>query len=153
MNVLTAAWTGAGSPAPDDGELGRCARCATPAVLTPARQVVSKVFTSYDDWARPSGAGVCPACAWGYTEPQLRATTHLVTRDPAAVQAFSRQDAQQLLADGALPSDVALVVPLRPGRKHLMPGASWGRVSLDNTQIPWTGGDVARLAVVVRLRG
>jgi hypothetical protein len=37
-------------------------------------------------------------------------------------------------------------VPLRPGRKHLLPTATWGHVTVDDAQLPWSTTDTARLA-------
>lgn len=152
MNVLTAAWAGAGSPTPPTVGVGSCARCAQVAALVLARSVVSKVFTGYDDWVCPSGTGLCPACAWGYATASLRGTAHLITRDPATLDGAGRQGVYALLTAGALGPDVAVVVPLRPGRKHLLPGATWGRVTLDDAQLPWTTQDAHRLGAVAELR-
>jgi len=155
MNVLTAAWisagTSAGAPAASQST-GRCARCATSAPLVPVRDVVSKVFTGFDGWADPAGRGLCAACAWGYSTPSLRAVPHLVTREPATMRELGRAEAGALLTTGALGADSALVVPLRPGRKHILPTAAWGRVTVDDAQLPWTDHEAHLLGVVVRLR-
>jgi hypothetical protein len=52
----------------------------------------------------------------------------------------------------ALAPDVALAVPLRPGRKHVLPAAAWGRVTTGDACLSWTCADAARLAVMARLR-
>ncbi|MDI9941303.1 MULTISPECIES: hypothetical protein [Rhodococcus] len=49
-------------------------------------------------------------------------------------------------------SDMAVVVPLRPGRKHLLPDARWGRITVDDTHLNWSESDTVRLAVMRRLR-
>lgn len=73
MDVLTAAWVGAGSPTPHATSLtGDCSHCGSRDQLVAVRAVVSKQFTGFDGWANPSGRGVCPGCAWGYaTAEQL----------------------------------------------------------------------------------
>ena len=155
MNVLTAAWSGSGAPASSaSGGLGpgRCARCGTEANLTPTRAAISKSFTGFDDWADPSGRGLCAGCAWGYSTPALRAVPHLITQSPAGMHLLSRSETGRLLGAGPLAVDRALVVPLRPGRKHILPTAAWGRVSVDDAQLAWTEREVRLLGVVVRLR-
>lgn len=151
MTVLTTAWKAAGVDSAG-GDVGACARCSRQGPLTPAREVVSKTFTAYDSWARPSGRGLCPACTWGYSSPELRSSIHLITREPAAVHACTRQQARRLLEAVALPVDHVLVVPLRPGRKHLLPDADWGRIVLDDAQISWTTDDAQRLRTLRQLR-
>jgi hypothetical protein len=112
--------------------------------------VVSRVFTAFDDWHNPSASGLCPACTWGYRAPGLRSRAHLVTEAPQLRQ-LTHRGLQQLLA-AAVPAHVALIVPLRPGRKHLVPEARWGRVTVEDTQLSWGAADATRLAVVRRLR-
>lgn len=150
--VLSAAWAAAGSPSSPSTASGPCARCSSGGSLVPVKTVVSKVFTGFDGWANPSGPGLCPACAWGYQHPQLRARPHLVTRAPARLVALDRRGTFEVLAGGPLEATAALTVPLRPGRKHLFPGASWGRVTLDDVQLPWTVLETQRLVLVARLR-
>lgn len=154
MNVLTAAWTSSSTPDDIDasGRFGQCARCATTAGLVPTREVISKAFTGFDGWADPSGGGLCAVCAWGYSTPSLRAVPHLVSRDPAGMHELSRDGAGEFLASGPLDVDHALVVPLRPGRKHLLPTATWGRVVIDNAQLPWNVREVHLLRTVTELR-
>lgn len=154
MDVLTAAWTGAGAPGPGPAAApGGCARCAAEADLVPARTAISKVFTGYDDWASPSGAGLCPACAWGYATPALRSYIHAVTDRPPMLRRLDRAQAHRLLAAAPMRPGIALLVPLRPGRKHLLPAAVWGRVTVDDVRLPWTAADAQRLQLVARLRG
>ena len=81
MDVLTAAWVGAGSPTPHATSLtGDCSHCGSRDQLVAVRAVVSKQFTGFDGWANPSGRGVCPGCAWGYATAELRAGAHPPTR-------------------------------------------------------------------------
>ncbi len=153
MNVLTTAWVAAGRPrVPVPCGRGACARCGSAGTeLAATREVVSRVFTGYDSWADPSGPGLCPACAWGYRTRTLRTTTHMVTAHPLLLQALSAPRLGDLLTR-PLPPRVAVVVPLRPGRKHLFPTAVWGRVTVEDTHLPWTSGDATRLGVMRRLR-
>lgn len=151
MDVLTAAWSAAAPATDDDTTPERCARCSTPGAAFPARSVVSKTFTSYASWANPSGSRICARCAWGYQTPKLRLNPHLVTGQPSLTE-LTRPAVAALLAGGHLDPTTALIVPLRPGRKHLMPEAGWGRITLDDVQLPWTDHDAARLNIVVALR-
>lgn len=150
--VLSAAWAAAGSPSSSSTASGPCARCASAGALVPVKTAVSKVFTGFDDWVNPSGPGLCPPCAWGYQHPELRSRPHLVNRAPARLVALDRHCVFELLAGGPLEPTSALTVPLRPGRKHLFPGASWGRVTLDDVQLPWTAIEAQLLALVAHLR-
>lgn len=151
LDVLTAAWAAAASPAHPNGTSGSCARCSTAGAAFATRSVVSKTFTSYSSWANPSGSRICARCAWAYQTADLRLNPHLVTGQPS-LSKLSRPAVAALLAAGHLDPTTALIVPLRPGRKHLIPEAGWGRVTLDDVQLPWTARDAARLSVVVDLR-
>lgn len=155
MDVLTAAWTASGWPVVDEASLGPgdCARCATSTHLVPVRRAVSKSFTAYDAWSNPSGSGLCQACTWAYTTTSLRAGTHLIGRAPATMRPVSRSAAAEVLLAGALSAEAALAVPLRPGRKHVLPAAAWGRVAVDDVAVPWSSSDASRLRHVVELRG
>ena len=153
MDVLTAAWTAAGAPTSPSSIHGPCARCGRQASLTATRTVVSKVFTSFDSWVHPAGAGVCPSCAWGYRTPDLRSSAHMVTRSPKyGLSSLTRPAVLEVLTSGRLNVDAALVVPLKPGRKHLIPDAVWGQVTLDDVHLPWTTAAADRLQVVADLR-
>ncbi len=153
MTVLTTAWRAAGAPLRDDIAIaGRCARCGRPAELSPARKVISKSFTGYDDWVDPSGPGLCATCCWAYSTDTLRLSAHLVTADPIALVELPRFEVGKRLQQGALTPGCAVVVPLRPGRKHVMQAAEWGRVTIEDTQLPWSGDDAARLRTVAQLR-
>lgn len=155
MHVLECAWQAAGAPTGAASATatvgGHCARCGTPAPLTATRHVISKVFTGFDTWTNPTGAGLCPTCSWGYTTPALRTHPHLVGQDQTMVR-LARPALAGLLAAGPLAADRALIVPLRPGRKHLLPDAAWGRVTLDDIQLPWPAAAAARTAATGRLR-
>jgi hypothetical protein len=154
MNVLTTAYTATRQrPAPilAAAHQGACARCATSSSeLSATRTVVSKTFTGFDGWADPSGPGLCPACTWAYRTPALRQVPHEVTTDPSC-RPLTRPRLRALLAH-PLPTTTAVVVPLRPGRKHLLATAQWGRVTTDDATLTWTSADTDRLAVMARLR-
>lgn len=130
---------------------GPCARCATVTTeLTPTRRVVSKMFTGYDRWDDPCGPGLCPACAWSYRTPALRRVPHQITTDPSCAP-LTRPQLHTLLRH-LLPATTAVVVPLRPDRKHLIASAQWGRITTDNATLTWTVADTTRLAAVTELR-
>lgn len=153
MDVLGAAWAAAGKPPPTQLEhngAGKCGRCGRLSELVATRGVVSRVFTAWDNWHDLAANGVCHACAWGYRHPPLRTAVHLVTTAPT----FRPLMAAQLHAvlSSPLPPAMAVIVPLRPGRKHLIPEAGWGRVTVDDARLPWSAGDADRLAAMTRLR-
>lgn len=156
MDVLTAAWVAAGRPCPprpvEGAVRARCARCAAQSDLVPTRRVVSKVFTAFDGWADPSGFGLCPACCWAYGSTALRQSAHLVSQAPH-VGTLAPDEVFALLAARPLDPTHALTVPLRPGRKHLMPRSRWGQVTLDDVAVPWQLSDARRLRTVACLRG
>lgn len=154
MDVLSAVWVAAGRPCTPPARRalpGRCARCAAQAQLVPTRHVVSKVFTAFDGWADPSGPGLCPSCRWAYANPEFRQRPHLVRQRPD-VQALEAAGVYALLSSGPLEPTCALTVPLRPGRKHLVPLARWGQVTLDDLAVPWRTSDAIALRTVGRLR-
>lgn len=133
------------------GEHG-CARCGRrTATLTPTGQVVSAKFTGYSDWVGPPTSGVCRDCAWALHTKDLRRHPLLVRHTPPSVAQASREDLATLLA-GPLPVEVSVTVPLRPGRKHLLPSAQWGHVTTDDATLRWGPGDAARLHAIQRLR-
>lgn len=153
LSVLAAAWAGAGQPRPVPCPVdGRCARCGISGPVAPLRTVVSKVFTAFDDWAEPAGVGMCATCAWGYADPALRTKAHLVTADPVTFHPCSPAELYQVLSTGALHPGTAVVVPLRPGRKHLLPSSTWGQVTVDDARLPWTTQDAHLLRLVAELR-
>lgn len=153
MTVLTSAWVGSGfSFGDEDPGDERCACCGDRAGSVPVRSAVSKTFTGFDSWVDPVGRQLCACCAWGYSTPELRAGPLLVTRTPAALRQLSRQEAGEVLARGAVGQGECVVIPLRPGRKHLLPGAGWGRVSVDDANLTWTGAHAELLGLVHKLR-
>lgn len=153
MNVLTAAWIGSGSPklGADCGQ-GTCARCGQEDALVPVATAISKAFTGFDGWRDVTGSGLCPACAWGHSTVALRSSAHAVRRNPPRLAAQTRSQVAEVLLAGALEADVAMVVPLRAGRKHVLPAANWGRVNVDDAQLAWTAQEARLLAMVVELR-
>lgn len=157
-DVLTTAYAAAGSPATSHDLAGTCARCGTDTdelTLATGRRVVSEQFTAYDGWHHVGGPGpwgLCPPCTWSLTAPELRQHPHLITRTPApALQQLTRRELGDLLA-APVTAAAALIVPLRPGRKYLLPEATWGHVTTDEARLPWTAGDTSRLAALQRLR-
>ena len=153
-SVLQVAWQAAGATQPDGGgQQGECARCGREASLTAVKAVVSDQFTGFDSWLRPGRGGLCPACVWGYTTPSLRMNAQLVNRATGAYMVVGRGQVLDYLLAGSLSADAVLVVPLRPGRKHVLPEAVWGRVCTENAHVGWTNPDGARLEQVRWLRG
>ena len=152
MDVVVAAWCGAGSPASASSVVGVCARCGSQACVVAVRAVVSKNFTGYDGWATPGCGGLCPACAWAHTSAVLREVAHQVSQVGPHLAALQREDLAEVLAKGALSPGCALVVPLRPGRKHVIAAARWGQVATEAGAMPWRGADARALGAVVRLR-
>lgn len=154
MNVLTAAWVGAGSPARSQPAPGSqpCARCGCPDGVVPVRAAVSKSFSAFDEWVSPRGGALCDVCGWGYSTAALRAVPHVVIREPATLQTQTREQVTALLGAGGLGAQMAVVVPLKPGRKHLVPDAVWGQVSVDDARLPWHHQDAELLQIVLELR-
>lgn len=142
------AWQAAGSPCPMTPATGPslCGCCGTTAETWPAKKAISRNFTGYDHWARPAHPWLCAACTWSYTDPALRDHPHLLTRTPPAITQTSLDTIANRLCQGPLTSDSALVVPLRPRRRHLLPHAAWGRISLDTATIPWTARDATLMS-------
>lgn len=92
---------------------------------------------SFRRLGRPIAAGaVLCVRAWIYRTPELRSSMHLITRDPELCVLTSL--ALSELLDSPLGSDHAVVVPLRPGRKHVFPSARWGEVSVDDITLGWS---------------
>lgn len=128
-----------------------CARCArVGSACVPASKIISRAFTAFDSWQDPTRTGLCFVCAWIYREPALRSAMHLVTTTPSLSVLTSRDLAAYLA--GPIADDHALVVPLRPGRKHLFPAARWGAVAVDDITVEWSGSDAATLHAMQRLR-
>lgn len=146
--VLRAAWRAAGSPSPQSADtVGPCARCGAQGPL--AKSSVSKTFTAYDDWGRPGAHGTCAACTWGFTTPGLRQHPHLITAN--SVECVGRDHLGARLLSPVGPGQ-AFAVPLRPGRKHVLPAAQWGRVTTEMAALGWGSTEAARLSTVFQLR-
>ena len=155
-DVVWAAYTAAVGPVdaatPADRTAG-CARCGhTTAVMFPVGQVISRRFTGFESWTNLSGRKLCQVCAWAYRARTLRVGAHIVTRGPATLRPANPALLQQVLST-TIGADTAVIVPLRPGRKHLIPDAIWGGVTVDDTRLMWAADDAGRLAVMSRLRG
>ncbi|MDV7246387.1 MULTISPECIES: hypothetical protein [Rhodococcus] len=156
IDVVWAAYTAAVEPvdaaSPDDRMTG-CARCGrTTAVMSPVGQVISRRFTGFESWTNLSGRNLCQVCVWGYRHRPLRTDVHVVTRNPATLTSATPALLHRVLST-TVDADTAVIVPLRPGRKHLIPDARWGLVTVDDTRLPWQDHDAGRLAVLHRLRG
>lgn len=111
---------------------------------------MSKNFTGYDGWHRPGRPGTCAACSWAYTTTILRSAPHVI--GPSTSLMVDAPTVRDLLTVGGLSLSCAVIYPLRPGRKHLLPAARWGAVTIDDVTLPWSGADAARLRLVVQLR-
>lgn len=150
-DVVEVAWRAHGSPSVTAATRhGLCARCGNADSLTVIRQVVSRNFTAFDSWSDPAGAGLCRACTWAYRSPMLRTIPHLVVRCPEMLTALSTDQLRTELRRQLAP-DVTVVVPLRPGRKHVLSDAAWGHVATDEHLLTWTAEDAHRLGIVERL--
>ena len=142
---------GADSQLDDAGE-GPCARCGAPHGRVPVAGVVSRVFTGTDSWTQPAGHLLCRACAWAYSAPRAREAIRHVFRAPAAVRELTIAQAYGELSRGGLEASASMVVPIRPGRRHLLPHAQWGRIATDHGCFAWSDADADRLQAVQRLR-
>ena len=151
MDVVGAAACAVFATALPDGE-HRCARCGRgTGQLTPAGRVVSAKFTGFDDWVGPPTGGVCRDCEWALHTKGLRLHPLVVHRTTPSVTTATRSQLATLL-DAPLPLEVSVTVPLRPGRKHLLPSARWGHVTTDDATLRWGSGDATRLQAMQRLR-
>lgn len=153
MDTVSAAAWRARSPLPTTAPAftGACGCCGTIGDLWPARDAISRNFTAYDQWTHPAHPWLCAACTWTFTDPDLRTIPHLIV-DPDQLQPLTTTDAFQLLAAGPLGLHQAVVVPLRPGRRHLMPIARWAHVCTDTGCLPWTPADAHLLTTYAWLR-
>ncbi len=153
ITVLEAAWRAAGSPQTiRSSSAGSCARCGRDGAVCSTWSAVSKQFTAFDGWLSPGGSWLCQVCAWGYASGELRMRPFLVGHQPPLLQPLDFAAVVAALAGGPLMTSAALIVPLRPGRKHLLPSAAWGMVSLDDTRLSWSAADAGRLRILVELR-
>ena len=152
MDVVIAAWAAAGRPRAGLAQTqGRCARCGQAGPVMATGAVLSGKFTAWDDWADPAGAGLCQPCTWAYRTAALRARPTYVTADPPSL-AHPTLAALAVLLQAALPPAAAVAVPLKPGRKHVLPGARWATVATGDACLPWTSLDGVRLQAMLRLR-
>ncbi|QSE87820.1 hypothetical protein JWS13_03925 (plasmid) [Rhodococcus pseudokoreensis] len=154
-DVVWAAYTAASgsvdAATPDDRTTG-CARCGhTTPVMTPVGQVISRRFTGFESWTNLAARKLCQVCAWAYRDRTLRSDARIVTRDPATLRTATPTLLHQVLST-TLGADTAVIVPLRPGRKHLIPDARWGAVTVDDSRLNWAAEDARRLEVMCRLR-
>lgn len=135
-----------GQPEPGDESCSRCGRrgCAT----VPSRQVVSRKFTAYDDWAQPGGE-LCQVCAWGLGGAGLRSS--ILAIEPGQIRELDSSTLAELLSH-PVDDRTAVVLPLRPGRKHLVPAARWGHVVVDDVAVRWGGPEVILRAEMAWLR-
>ncbi len=128
-----------------------CARCATAAATAATTKILHRGFTSVDDWKAPTSTALCPACIWCYSTAQLRSSVLKVTAAPAGLTLLTLP--QLLLELGqTVRQDVAIALPSRPGRKHMLPSAAWGRVTLDEQPLTWSSADATRLNTLADLR-
>lgn len=151
--VTHAAWQATRPPMPATARHGTCGKCGTPdQPLVAAAQAISKSFTAYDSWRHPHQPWLCPSCTWGYTNQHLRTEPHLVTLNPPTCTLSPTDQLHALLTSGALSPTTAVVLPMRPGRRHLMPVAEWGRITIDTGPTPWSSHDAALLTTYTTLR-
>lgn len=154
MDVVQAAWRSLGRPIPAGlgfSSAGRCARCDTAGPVVRADQVLSDKWTGWGSWLTADRPQLCMACAWAYRDPRHRRGALLVTRTPTARRLDPAGLAAQLSV--ALPVDHAVALPLRANRKHVLPVAVWGAVTVDDVPVPWSARDAHRFTVTRKLRG
>ena len=155
MDVLQAAWQALGQPTSPHLDVaaathGDCARCARPGPVVAAETVLSAKWTGWGSWRTAGRPALCQACAWGYGDTRNRQGAMLITRSPTCARLDPHVLARTLTA--AVPVDHAVVLPLRPNRKHVLPEARWGRLTVDDVPVRWTAGDAHRFTVTLRLR-
>lgn len=112
---------------------------------------MSRTFTGFDGWTDIAASTLCQVCVWAYSTKALRSDLMLVTSNPPTATTLTTARLRTVL-EHEVASDIAVVVPLRPGRKHLLPHAIWGRVAVDDITLPWVAADADRLSAVIRLR-
>lgn len=152
-DVVEASWAASGRPRvllPSLAAKSCCARCGRYGRVHPAKKVVSSTFCGHSEWSNPDGHGLCGPCSWSYRDRALRTRAHHVLLEPARLRPLSRSQLLYVLSRALGPSE-ALIVP-QQGRKHLLPVARWGMVTLDDTAIPWTIQDAELLEVVATFR-
>lgn len=153
-SVETIAAVAAGLPMPKASGVGSaaCGRCGHRPAEIPVAEVVSRNFTGFDGWANPRAHEVCRWCAWAYRAAGGRSVMRVISRDPVGMRILTAGQVYELLQVGGLRAGYAVVVPLQPGRKHLLPVARWGSVTVDDAHLWWGAQDAARLRVAMRLR-
>lgn len=148
MDPQRAAWVAAGSPTPGPGTPGSCARCAMRGPVHAG--TVPAGAAGLEGWAHPGRDGLCAACWWGRSTPELRRDAWEVTAD-RHLERLERPALRERLRR-PVPAEVALAVVLRPRRKHCLPAAQWGRVAVDDVPVPWTAREVELYELVLQLR-
>lgn len=145
-----AAWSIAGQPSLDaTAATGQCGRCGSEAPCISSTQVVSERFSGIDTW--PYGfRRLCVPCAWAYsrvptTAPLLLITTSTVTEYPTGPALA------EVLAAGPLPGTAAAVMPTTR-RRHLLPAAQWGHLTVDGISVRWDHPAAHRLTDLLWLR-
>lgn len=151
MDPVRTAWACHVTPGLPQGGCDRCARCGVTEGSHLVNGVVSASFTGYDGWRAPVGRYLCSCCAWAYQTSSLRMNMLEVTTAPSCSY-LTRARLYDRLAAGQLRATVAVSVPLRPGRKHLVPYLEWGTIRIDDLNLSWSSGDAARLRGVGDLR-
>lgn len=137
MTVCATAWESARPAAGTEARsLGSCARCGADDAARSVTEAVSRQFTGMDRWVQPGGRYLCEVCSWVYTHEPLRMLAHVIRRRPRSMESLSWREVGELL-EAPLESEVAVTVPLRPGRKHLVSEAQWQMVTLDDVQVQW----------------
>lgn len=150
VDAVAEAGAGVGVGRGAGGECARCGEWSADAVSVSA--VVSKVFTGADGWAALHARSLCRRCAWMYTVPEGRTECWELVRRPWSARRVPRAEVVEVLIGGALGEGRAFTVPIRPGRRHLLPLARWGRIAVDDASLPWGKADAARLRFACRLR-
>lgn len=150
-DVVRVAWRAVGAPLIEPlSDARECARCGDHGPVT-TRKVVSDTFTAFDGWKRPGTSGVCSACGWAYTTPQLRAVPFLVDRASSTLRELGGLQLAAVLTCGPLEVGQAVTVPARAGRKHVLPAARWGMVTVDDLPLPWSATDAQRMTSALTL--
>lgn len=152
MDVLTAAWVGAGSPTPHATSLtGDCSHCGSATSWSRCGPWCPSSSPDSTDGPTPR-VEACARDAPGGTPQPSCALEHTWSPETRQAWPLDRAGVAALLRSGPLGTDSALVVPLRPGRKHLLPMATWGRVAVEDVDLGWNHQELARLRQIDRLR-
>src|SRR5699024_1748056 len=109
-------------------------------------------FTGLDRWVQPGGRWLCEVCARVYTHDAQRMVAHGIRRQPRSFVRLSWREVSELL-ETPLKSGIAVPVPLRPGRKHLVSEAQWQMVTLDDVQVRWGSVEAERFRLLRYLYG